>query len=745
MKPIFLYCILFLNTFVWTQNTFKINGNVKDINKKRVIALVTFTIKGFDKTIVTDSLGNFNFKITDDKINIKIEAEGYINYESDFKITEDTDLNIILKENKKIDEIIITEDKRKTFFKNDKNFLKLNVSQLSDLPSLTGSIDVSKILQLTPGVQNSGDINGYLYVRGGDAGHSIFKYNDVPVYGSAHLFGIFPYYNAFHIGELMYDKSNLSSVNGNILGAYINTKSNIMSIDKASFQVNLGLLASQFNIKIPYKKTVFSLSYRKTYLDDFLKLINVKNEVNYSFEDINFSYLYKMSNKSKLIFDFMTSKDKLKYNSEELFADINLTWKNYIAATQFQHSKNEKFKFTANAYFSKSLSSMNIFQHDLSIKVNTSITDFSLKSNIIYNIYKIKSEIGLSYNNYTISPYNLILANFGFTPKTKYENINSNLFSIYQDFNFFITDNINLKSGIRFNYFNHSSSNKYSFEPKLGIYFNEKRNTNYYITLAQKSQHLSLVTTSSIGIPTDFWVASANNIPFQKSKEISFGINHHFNKNIVTNFDLFYNEMKDLLIYPFALSQFNEASSIEKDIFIGNGKAYGFEFLLKKENGKFKGWMSYTWSKSLRSFPRIDEGSNFYAKYDRRHNFTTIITYSFTPKFVVGFTQILSSGNRFTSADQIYFVNNVPVKEYNEYNKAQLPFYNRTDFSFNFWIMKNKRKESKITLSVYNLFNIENPVYQSVNFEKNEEQLSITKNDKVFYKILPSINWYFKF
>uniref|UniRef100_A0AA94EZH2 Carboxypeptidase-like regulatory domain-containing protein n=1 Tax=Flavobacterium columnare TaxID=996 RepID=A0AA94EZH2_9FLAO len=122
MKPIFLYCILFLNTFVWTQNTFKINGNVKNINKKGVIALVTFTIKGFDKTIVTDSLGNFNFKITDDKINIKIEAEGYINYESDFKITEDTDLNIILKKNKKIDEIIITEDKRKTFFKNDKNF-----------------------------------------------------------------------------------------------------------------------------------------------------------------------------------------------------------------------------------------------------------------------------------------------------------------------------------------------------------------------------------------------------------------------------------------------------------------------------------------------------------------------------------------------------------------------------------------------------------------------------------------------
>ncbi|WP_164849107.1 TonB-dependent receptor plug domain-containing protein [Flavobacterium columnare] len=745
MKAIFLYSTLLLNTFAWTQNTFQIKGGIKDINKRAISGLVTFTVKDFSETIATDSLGNFNFKITGDKLYLKVEAEGYTNYESDFKITKDIYINIILKQNPKINEIIINEDRRKTLFKNEKSILKLNIPQLNELPSLTGTLDVSKMLQLTPGIQNSGDVNGYLYIRGGDAGHSIFKYNDVPVYGSTHLFGIFPYYNSFHLSELIYDKSNLNSANGNTLGAYVNTKSNILTNDKFSFQANLGLLASQFNIKLPFKKSMFSLSYRKTYMDEFFKLLDIKNDVNYDFQDVNFSSSHKINNKSSVIFDFMTSKDNLKYNSQELFADINLTWKNYIGTTQFNYKKNEKLKFFTNAYFSKSLSIMNIFQHDLSININASIVDFGLKNTINYNIYKIKSEAGLSYNNYSISPYNLNLSNFGFIPKTKYADTNSNLFSIFQDFNFFIVDNIHIKSGVRFNYFNHSNINKYSFEPKLGIYFNEKGSTNYYITLAQKNQHLSLVTTSSIGIPTDFWIASTNNIPFQKSKEVSFSINHHFNKNVILNFDFFYNEMKNVLIYPLALSQFNEASSIEKDIFIGNGKAYGLELLLKKENGKFKGWMSYTWSKSLRNFPDIDGGSSFYAKYDRRHNLSTTLTYSFTPKIIVGLTQIVSSGNRFTSSDQIYFINNVPVKEYNQYNKAQLPFYNRTDLSFNFWIIKNVQKESKITFSIYNLFNVKNPVYQSINFEKNEEQLSITKTDKVFYKIIPSINWYFKF
>ncbi|QYS87969.1 hypothetical protein [Flavobacterium davisii] len=150
MKAIFLYSTLFLNTFAWTQNTFQIKGGIKDINKRAISGLVTFTVKDFSETIATDSLGNFNFKITGDKLYLKVEAEGYTNYESDFKITKDIYINIILKQNPKINEIIINEDRRKTLFKNEKSILKLNIPQLNELPSLTGTLDVSKMLQLTP-------------------------------------------------------------------------------------------------------------------------------------------------------------------------------------------------------------------------------------------------------------------------------------------------------------------------------------------------------------------------------------------------------------------------------------------------------------------------------------------------------------------------------------------------------------------------------------------------------------------
>jgi hypothetical protein len=736
---------LFFTLISSSQNIFEISGKIKDKNELPIKSIITISEGIVFKEIVTDSLGFFKITVQEGELKLKVFAEGFQVIETSYIISNNTSISLTLKENIKINEIIITEDKRNNLINSEKNILKINIPQLNELPSLTGTTDVAKILQLTPGVQNSGDVNGYLYIRGGDAGHSIMKYNDTPVYGSSHLFGIFPYYNTFHIGEVVYDKTNLNSINGNVLGASINIKTNNQRSEKASYTGNMGLLTSQFNIKFPHKKSLFSISFRKTYIEKFLKLIGSKNESDYNFKDLNFSFSNKLNDKSNFSFDFFYSNDNLNYDSDELFADINLNWDNLIVSSQYNFKKNNKLKFQSMVYLSTNKSFMNVNQDNLLINVKAAITDLSLRNLLNYKIKKINFETGLLLNNYSIKPYNLILGNFGFSPKREYPNLNSNMLSLYQDANFSIWNELNVKTGLRINYVYSLNYNTFSTEPKLGIYLNENRNTNYYFSFAKKTQHLSLVTTSSIGIPTDFWISSQKEIPYQKSSEFSFGINNKVNQFINSNLSVFYNEMKNLVIYPFSLSQFNETSSLDKDIFLGKGKAYGLEFLIKKEKGNFKGWLSYTLSKSLRRFDSINQGKEFYSKYDRRHNFSTTITYDFNSKVTLGLTQILSSGNRYVSASQIYFINNVPVKEYNEYNNSQLPFYNRTDLSINFWLKKAPHKESKLIFSIYNVFNIKNPIYQSVNFKKEDDQISIFRNDKVFYKMLPSINWYFKF
>jgi hypothetical protein len=256
-----------------------------------------------------------------------------------------------------------------------------------------------------------------------------------------------------------------------------------------------------------------------------------------------------------------------------------------------------------------------------------------------------------------------------------------------------------------------------------------------------------MITTSSVGIPTDFWIASSDGIKPQASDEFSVGSSLNVAKNLVSTVGGFYRSMKDLLEYPYGVTQFNETTSLKNDLLVGKGKAYGFELMLRKNNGKFNGWFSYTLSWSDRNFDELNNGNTYFAKYDRRHNLSLVGMYDLNPKWNFGLTQVFSSGNRFTMPTSWYFINNNPVKEYSAYNNAQMPNYIRTDLSVNYFFMKTNTKESALNFSIYNTFNIDNPIYVVLNIQVNDDRKSVIvqQEKKVLYRMLPSISWRFKF
>jgi hypothetical protein len=206
--------------------------------------------------------------------------------------------------------------------------------------------------------------------------------------------------------------------------------------------------------------------------------------------------------------------------------------------------------------------------------------------------------------------------------------------------------------------------------------------------------------------------------------------------------------MNNLIEYPYGVTQFNEITTFKNDMLVGEGESYGIEWMLKKDNGKFKGWLSYTLSWSTRQFDELNNGNLYYAKYDRRHNLSFVGTFDLNRKWSFGLTQIFSSGNRFTMPISWYFMNNTPVKEFNEFNNAQLPNYIRTDVSMNYFFIKTLKKESTLNFSIYNTFNLENPIYMVVNVFSDKDKnnnLTVNTDKKILYRILPSLSWRFKF
>lgn len=753
MKTIILV-FLFCFAYSYGQTKFSVKGNVKSTqNFDLVDTNITFVSKNKKTEVITDSLGKFSLHFESGLIKVLIKHFGFIGKELNFDLTKDTTLNIVLKgEQEHLKEVIVSNTKKNFITTLSGGKLLFNTKALSSIPTLLGNTDILKLLQLTPGVQNSGDANGNIYVRGGDPGHNSILYEEVPVYGMSHLLGFFPFYNSDHIPDFEFDKSSINAKNGGRLSSTLSLITNNKVPDQFSIQGNFGLLASQATFSVPItQKTGFYFSTRRTYIDEVVTpLLNSGSENNdvhnmkYGFSDSNLTFVSNISKNHKFKFDAFVSNDKFNISDSNLALTTNLKWGNFLVSPILITKISEKASMSNSIYYTKYSNYFNLRQSNLEAEVTSFIRDFGFKNSINFIVNEIPIELGFQYANHSLEPQNIQIKDISSINGFIQNGIGkSNEYTFFGSVKPKLLENVIAEIGLRLDGYNSS----FYFQPRLLINYYLNLKSTFYVSFAKQNQFLHLITTSSVGIPTDFWIASFDKIRPQESVEFSVGSNYKISKNSLFSFGSFYRSMDNLLEYPYGVTQFNEMSTIKNDLIIGKGKAYGLEMMINKNIGKFKGWLSYTWSRSERNFQELNYGNTYFAKYDRRHNLSIVGTYDFNSKWNFGITQIFTSGNRFTMPTSWYFINNNPVKEYSGYNNAQMPNYIRTDLSINYFFIKNLKKESAVNFSIYNTFNIENPVYVILNVEVNKEfeTVVVAPEKKVMYRILPSISWKFKF
>jgi len=742
------------------QSKATVSGNVTSSDNENLIGVsISFSEKNLHHYAVTDSIGRFSEKVSFGEVELTVKHFGYIEKSIVFNCLKDTLIAIVLdKDASQLKEVIIDNSKKAGITTLSGGKLSFNLKELASVPTILGTTDIIKILQLTPGVQNSGEANGYLYVRGGDPGHNAILYDGTPIYGMSHLLGIFPFYNTDHIKEFEFDKSSSNSKFGGRLSSTTSLITDKKIPEKASIQGNVGILASQLTVAVPIaKKAGFYLSGRKTYIDEIIvPLLSSNSEGNdientkYGFSDANMTFLFKIAKNNLLSVDVFVSADKFKIKDEDFDLRTNLKWSDFTVSPTLTTTLSSKISMTNSLYFSQYSNDLKMDQAAIQFGVSSYVKDFGFNNAVNYSVKNIQFESGLQYVYHTLQPQKIDVENLSGANNTSQNSmIYANEVAVFTTIKPKLTNHINLELGLRANYYNSGSkSDSYlNFQPRMVLNYLANDKYSFYVTYNKQYQYLSLITTSSVGIPTDFWFASSNGIKPQSSNEFSFGSNQNISKNLVSSFGGFYRLMKNLVEYPYGVTQFNETTTLANDLLAGKGKAYGIEMMLRKNNGKFNGWMSYTLSWSDRTFDKLNNGNTYFAKYDRRHNLSLVGMYDLNSKWNFGVTQIFSSGNRFTLPTSWYFINNNPVKEYSEYNNAQMPNYIRTDLSINYFFFKTSKKESALNFSIYNVFNVENPIYVVLNLQENNEKTGLfaKQENKTLYRLLPSISWRFKF
>jgi len=161
----------------------------------------------------------------------------------------------------------------------------------------------------------------------------------------------------------------------------------------------------------------------------------------------------------------------------------------------------------------------------------------------------------------------------------------------------------------------------------------------------------------------DFTHEAAQSLSSERSSQVSVGLERDLPGGTVLRVEGYYKRFTDLLVGQLESDEERLARiarydfpaelewSIPADPVIttvptndGSGRAYGFDLFVSRTaapvDAKLTGWASYTWGKADRNV----YGRIYPFEYDRRHAFTTVASYRFTPRWELGTTIRAASG-----------------------------------------------------------------------------------------------------
>jgi hypothetical protein len=183
---------------------------------------------------------------------------------------------------------------------------------------------------------------------------------------------------------------------------------------------------------------------------------------------------------------------------------------------------------------------------------------------------------------------------------------------------------------------------------------------------------------------------------------------------------------------------------LEGEIRIGRGYSYGIETLVRKDEGRFTGWISYTWSRSFRVIPGINSGNRYPSPYDKPHSVNVVGGYELSRRLSVSATWVYATGLPVTFPTGRAVVGNVIIPVYSGRNGYRMPDYHRLDLSVTLRGKNRKQWHSELNLSVYNAYNRHNA--WSINFVQDEMNPNVTYAEKTYlFSVIPALTYSVKF
>jgi hypothetical protein len=740
-------------------------------------------------------------------------AASYMGYEPQllaFSLKADTTINIeMLPTSDQLDEVTVYGNHVNKVDDTQMSMVEIPLQKMKKVPVIFGEADVLKVIQLLPGVQAGVEGTSGIYVRGGGPDQNLFLLDGVPVYNPSHLLGIFSVFNPEALKSVKLYKGAFPARYGGRLSSVVDISMKDGNMKELKGDFSIGLITSKFTLEGPIKtdKTSFMLSARRTYLDLLAKpalmIINkasqTDTDLEVHFHDFNLKVNHIFNERSRLFlsgyhgkdhakvkdksYDIMSSTEGHKKATMQWIDAYSIDWGNSIASLRWNYMLSPKLFSNTTATFSHYFFDTGIQDATTYLKLNktfenefkyhSAIRDLSAKIDFDYfPTPKHSVKFGVQVTNHLFTPgitkvMNQETDNIAAKIDTTYGNrkmYNSELAAFIED-DFIISTKLKLNAGLNLSAFFTDNEAFIYPQPRLSIRFKASENWSLKTSYSRMVQYVHLLYSSGINLPTDIWVPATKKYVPPLSDQFAIGASVNLKKGLTLTVEGYYKYMHNLIEYKEGASFMDGGANWEEKVEMGNGWAYGAEFLLEKTLGNTTGWLGYTWSKSERQFPNINFGKVFPSKYDRRHDISIVFTHKFSDRFDIGGSWVYSTGNTTTLAYSHYPVStidyeNIELKQnkishLGNRNNYRLPAQHRLDVGANFH--KEKKKGLRTwSISVYNAYNQMNPFML---YWKNDENNNYTTSNPSIYTqtykkklakvsllpIIPTVTYSYKF
>lgn len=638
----------------------------------------------------------------------------------------------------------------------------INVSPelLAKLPTLSGEIDLFKSLEFIPGVNKSSEISSGLYVRGGSPDQTLTLIDGVIVYNPAHLGNIASTFNTNAISDVRLIKGAFPAEYGGRLSSVLDIKLRSGTKEKDKGTIGIGLINSFAAFEGPIgEKSTYLVSGRVMYYDLLQKNFSNSSTVPlYNFFDLNAKVNYILSENNVISISGLYSDDHAYSPTNEPGSDYDITWRNVnLSLNWIQVNKKSLLLNSILSFINYEFSSK------IGVNPNTvsSYTYFS-NPNLIDFYFRQNAEIRWQTDNTFKTGFDLALHNYDLLYSDIYnealetdpyagKDILSTEASLYFQNESQFSAQLFTNIGGRFYYF--GTQKYFRFEPRISASYSLTPDLIVKGGFAIANQFLHLIVRNDITLPTDLWYPSTNKIQPANSTQYVFGFDSYWlDQSYLLSIEGFYKYLKNIYEFKNAPQLNPLDNSIENQFTPGQGEAYGVEFFLNKRKGKFSGWIGYTLSWSVRQFDELNGGEKYYSKYDRRHDFTFVLTYRVIKDMNIGLTWIYATGQRYTLPpgqfifDPIGTGGNEQIQfNYTGLNTAQFPDYHKLDLNFNY-AFKMFNADFEAYINLYNVYNRHNAFAQYIVFEENEdgEGVPVVKRLSLF-PFIPSAGIAIKF